>query len=378
MKPKVLIFVDWFAPGYRAGGPTTSNINIVDNLSEYIDFYIITSDTDYHATKPYDNIISNQWLSRSNCNIYYFSREALSFKKLLNVSKEAGCDIWYINGVYSKFFSIYPLLLRKIVNPKKAIVAARGMLSPHALSVKSNQKKIFLSFSKLLRLYDGVIFHGTNEEECKYIQDVISPKQACVAIPNLPRKIKVKAKVSCKENKIIKLVSFARVSSEKNTLYAISALKECKQKVSYHIYGQINSDEYWSKCLQETEKLPPHVKVEYKGATDPEMLEKLYDQYDALYLPTTGENFGHAILESLMCSRPVVISDRTPWRNLSSMGVGYDIPLNDATEFARVIDNMALKTKDEYDLYCTQAYEYACTICNDEETKLKYLSMLNS
>ena len=32
-KLKVLIFIDWFKPGYKAGGPTTSNVNIVDHLS---------------------------------------------------------------------------------------------------------------------------------------------------------------------------------------------------------------------------------------------------------------------------------------------------------------------------------------------------------
>lgn len=40
---KVLIFIDWFAPGYKAGGPITSNVNIVEHLSDKLDFYVITS-----------------------------------------------------------------------------------------------------------------------------------------------------------------------------------------------------------------------------------------------------------------------------------------------------------------------------------------------
>lgn len=35
---KVLIFIDWFAPGYKAGGPITSNVNIVEHLSDKLDF----------------------------------------------------------------------------------------------------------------------------------------------------------------------------------------------------------------------------------------------------------------------------------------------------------------------------------------------------
>lgn len=53
---KVLIFIDWFAPGYKAGGPITSNVNIVEHLSDKLDFYVITSSFDYHATAPYKNI----------------------------------------------------------------------------------------------------------------------------------------------------------------------------------------------------------------------------------------------------------------------------------------------------------------------------------
>ena len=36
MKQKVLIFIDWFAPGYKAGGPITSNVNIVDEMVNMI------------------------------------------------------------------------------------------------------------------------------------------------------------------------------------------------------------------------------------------------------------------------------------------------------------------------------------------------------
>ena len=53
---KVLIFIDWFAPGYKAGGPITSNVNIVEHLSDKLDFYVITSSFDYHATAPYKNL----------------------------------------------------------------------------------------------------------------------------------------------------------------------------------------------------------------------------------------------------------------------------------------------------------------------------------
>jgi glycosyltransferase involved in cell wall biosynthesis len=57
-----------------------------------------------------------------------------------------------------------------------------------------------------------------------------------------------------------------------------------------------------------------------------------------LFLPTTGENFGHAIFEALSCAVPVLISDTTPWRGLAAIRAGWDLPLQDPTAFAAVID----------------------------------------
>ena len=46
MKPKVLIFIDWYKPGFKAGGPIQSVSNIVSQLGKDYEFYIITRDTD--------------------------------------------------------------------------------------------------------------------------------------------------------------------------------------------------------------------------------------------------------------------------------------------------------------------------------------------
>ena len=31
----VLVFIDWFYPAYKAGGPITSCLNLIDNLKAY-------------------------------------------------------------------------------------------------------------------------------------------------------------------------------------------------------------------------------------------------------------------------------------------------------------------------------------------------------
>lgn len=372
MKPKVLIFIDWFTPGYKAGGPTTSNVNIVNHLSDDFDFWIITSDTDYHAESPYSDVVPNCWVDRGNCHVWYFSRSSLSFNAIAKVAEEVNASVWYINGIYSRFYSIFPLIIARIKNTPKTIVSARGMLSPHSFAIKGRLKRAFLGIEKSLGLYNRVIFHGTNETECEHIRAAISSKAACISIKNLPRKLELSFCVSGKSKGRIRLVSFARISSEKNTLYAIKALRNCRTSIEYDIYGQINSNEYWEECLSEIKKLPDNIKVNYMGSIDPSNLSRLYQNYDAMYLPTTGENFGHAILESFMNSRPVVISNKTPWRNLEHKGVGYDIELSMIDRFGGVIDLMANMSNEDYNDMCKRAYDFSKSACDSSATKKKY------
>lgn len=372
MKPRVLIFIDWFAPGYKAGGPTTSNVNIVDHLNQWFDFYIITSDTDYHAQHPYSDIIPDRWTDRGNCKVWYCSRQNTSLAALKRAAVEADCNVWYINGIYSRFFSMYPLLLRRILHPGKVIVSARGMLSPQAFTIKPMMKNIFISLMKFAGNYRGIVFHGTNEEECYNIRSKISPRVHCQAIENLPRKLNILFSPPSKQPNAVRLVSFARISPEKNTLYALQALRYCKAQVTYDIYGQINSESYWKDCQDMMAQLPANVQVNYRGSVEPSLMTELYRTYDALYLPTTGENFGHAILECFMNSRPAIISDTTPWRDLTAKGIGADLDLTSQRSFSEIIDKMADMSSEDFGKLCETSYRFATEFCNSNDNIGQY------
>lgn len=100
---KVLIFIDWFAPGYKAGGPITSNVNIVEHLSDKLDFYVITSSFDYHATAPYKNIQENKWVDWQGAKVMYINPSCLSWKVLKKAVEEVaamfGTSMVYIHGI---------------------------------------------------------------------------------------------------------------------------------------------------------------------------------------------------------------------------------------------------------------------------------------
>ncbi|MEM9024054.1 MAG: hypothetical protein AAGB22_09950, partial [Bacteroidota bacterium] len=60
-RPRVLLFADWFLPGYKAGGPIRSCANLIAQLQDSYEFLVVTRDTDYCETTPYPEVTSNAW-----------------------------------------------------------------------------------------------------------------------------------------------------------------------------------------------------------------------------------------------------------------------------------------------------------------------------
>jgi hypothetical protein len=58
-RPRVLVLLPTYLPGYLAGGPIRSIANMVDALGDEFEFRIVTSDRDHKARTPYDGSRSN-------------------------------------------------------------------------------------------------------------------------------------------------------------------------------------------------------------------------------------------------------------------------------------------------------------------------------
>ncbi|MBR8538360.1 glycosyltransferase [Carboxylicivirga sediminis] len=330
-RKKILIFIDWFLPGYKAGGPVRSMANMVAYLKEDYLFYIVTRNTDYTETIPYKTVNSNCWESFSeNVNVYYADeahQNKLTYKGILN---EVVPDIVYINGVYSWKFSILPLLVAKKASSAKVIVATRGMLAASAIDVKGGKKKLFLKLARMAGLYKRTIFHATNEKEKQDINRVLGQRLQVQVADNLPKKVLPEFNSIEKHQGELKLVSLARIAPEKNTLFALKKLSELgsfQGHISFDLYGQIYNEDYWHQCEDIICRLPENIRVEHKGTVDAELVGATIQKYHSLFMPTRGENFGHVILESLSAGRPVLISDQTPWRELQEVKAGWDVSL---------------------------------------------------
>jgi glycosyltransferase involved in cell wall biosynthesis len=364
-KPKILIFIDWYLPGYKAGGPIRSCANMVAALNQYYDFYIVTRDTDYLEIKPYDNVLSNEWNQlEDGSKVYYISKDKLSAQTLKKLIKGTDFDMTYINGIFSFFFSIYPLYILNTYD-KKIIVSSRGMFAASAIAIKSYKKQLFLFISKSFRLYRKCIFHVTNENEANDVKNVLGNQVKTVVAPNLSIKNDLVLFEKTKQVGELCLVSIARIAPEKNLLFALQVLQKVNNhQIKFDIYGPIYDEIYWNECLEVIKNLPKNIQVNYLGAIEPEKVKSIFDKAHFLFLPSRGENFGHIIQESIMANCPVIISNQTPWRNLSQQQLGWDLPL-EIEEFARVMNESALMNNEEYQLMVKANFQKASEILNE-------------
>ena len=85
-KDNILVFVRYYLPGYKAGGPVVSISEFIKKLNKYANFYVITSDRDFLDNNSYKNIKVNKWNSKFNVLINYVSNNYFDYIKVLLIT----------------------------------------------------------------------------------------------------------------------------------------------------------------------------------------------------------------------------------------------------------------------------------------------------
>lgn len=143
-------------------------------------------------------------------------------------------------------------------------------------------------------------------------------------------------------------MSLARIAEEKNTLYAIERLDGVKGQVRFDLYGTVYDEAYFERCKAAIARLPASVDVQWHGQLPQEEGAGVLSKSHALFMPSVGENFGHTMLEALSVGRPLLISDRTPWRDLQASQAGWDLPLEAPERFTAAIQQLVDMEQDSY------------------------------
>lgn len=377
-KRNILVFVDWFWPGYLAGGPVQSIVSLVNYLGSEFNFKILTTNCDLNSEVPYPSVASNTWVkSPLGCEVFYADPKTLNVESIKKIMQEIHFEKVYINSFFSKNFSIIPLqILNKDYKKVPVIFAPRGMLGDGALSIKKYKKKMFLLYSKLTGLHSNVIWHATSEQEELEIRKNFHPKKL-FRISNLPKKLNLDIRKT-KQRGELNLCFISRISEKKNLFFALQILEKIENsKIRYSIYGPLEDRIYWDKCEAVIKKLPANISAVYKGSIDPKDIEKVLAEEHMMFLPTLNENFGHSIVESLLCGCPVIISDQTPWKDVEVNGAGYAISLEDKQKFVYAIKKSAALNDGEFSIASKKAINYISNKIDLEAITNQYKTLFN-
>lgn len=371
-----MVFIDWFWPGYLAGGPVQSLVSLVGYLGEDFCFKIVTGDRDLNSSKPYAGIQPDTWIkSELGCEVYYASN--INTELLTTLIKKTSFDLVYINSFFSRYFSIIPLqILTRERITKPVVLAPRGMLGEGALALKKWKKKAFIIYSKLTGLHNKVIWHATSEQEKQEIRSLYDSNSITI-ISNLPKKL-TPVLDKHKEKGELNLCFVSRVSEKKNLLYALRVLKGIENgTIHYSIFGPLEDETYWRSCEEEIKALPGNIRCEYKGSIGPAEIEKTLAGQHFMFLPTMNENFGHSIVESLMCGCPVIISDQTPWKDLEENKAGYAIDLGNRAAFTKAINSALQMDQAEFSHWSSSANKYISRRINLKKITDEYKNLFN-
>ena len=376
---KILILNGQYAPGYKGGGPIQSCINMVENLYEYYDFYVLCADRDYKEKKAYNSVKINEWNDVGNAKVFYMSPQWQSIKGFSRIINQIDYDILYLNGFFSPIFTIRPLILRKLKKiPKKTVILTPRGDFTGGCENKKIKKNIYIFLVKLLGIYNNLLWHATSEIEDKDIKKKF-PQANSFMVPNLPIKF-VSEKMTIRKNPgELKLVFISRIFPKKNIKYALNILKQIKNGiVSFDIYGPLEDKSYWLECTNLIKNMPDNVKVNYCGEIVHNDVAKTFRNYHAFFFPTLGENYGHVIVEAMMNNCLCILSKNvTPWEDyIEALNMGAH--LDEPDKFVEIINYLVFIDSTQMDKLLKYTTSYILKKTELSEIKLQFTNILNN
>ncbi len=332
----ILAFVNSYLPGYKAGGPLQSVANLTERLGESFQFKIVTADRDYGDSKPYPSVRPGEWQRVGRAQVLYLPPKDHSPWNLRRVMNGTQYDLLYLNSLFSPTFTLLPLLLWQtgLTRDMACVIAPRGELSPGALGIKNVRKRLFLRTAQALNVYKDVLWQasgfGEQADIRRWFRGDATGQNPVVVAPDLPFRGDLQenaTKRRAKQRGRLRLLFASRISPKKNLIGALRCLQGLRGVVDFDICGPVDDVGYWLTCRKFIADLPANIVVNYQGPIPHDQVVQEMAQHDLFFLPTLGENFGHAIVEALWAGCPVLISDQTPWRDLESAGAGWDLPV---------------------------------------------------
>jgi glycosyltransferase involved in cell wall biosynthesis len=360
-KPRILVLVAYYLPGFRSGGPLQSISSLVEALGEELDFSIVTSDRDKGDVSAYPGITPGRWTAVGKGRVLYLPEKSLGGSALFRILESEKADVLYVNSFFASRFSILPLLARAwgARGQGTVVLAPRGEFSPSALKIRPFRKQAYIGLAKRLGIYRDVIWHASSTYEEADIRRIFGEGSTVrVALPLSSPDTAPPVARAVKTPGSLKVAFLSRIVPKKNLVGALRMIAAVSGNVEFNIFGPAEDAVYWRECEAEMEKLPGNVKVRFLSEIRHEKVGETLGDHHVFLFPTLGENYGHVIHEALSAGCIAVISDRTPWRGLQQNGAGWDLSLAKPELFVSALERCIAMTDLEFRRASVNAREF--------------------
>ena len=370
-KPKILVLLGCYLPGFRSGGPVRTISCMVEALAPRFDFHIVTLNHDSGSTEIYDSVRTGAWNQVGNAQVYYIPKWSLSLVRSL--ARGLSPDLVYLNGFFATS-SIHGLLARKLgmLTSAPVVLATRGDLAGGALGLKTPKKRAFMSVAYWFGLYRDLYWHASSEREksemLSQLQSFGVTSDRIQVAPDLGSGYApASSERPAKRPGAVRFVTLSRITRMKNLPFTLELLSELQGEVSLDIFGPVEDRNLWSECQSRIATLPPNVTVVHHGAVAPERVLEVMSQRHFFSLPTLGENYGHFIIEAASSGCPVVISDRTQCTGLEQKNSGWDISLEDRAQWKSVLQRCIDMSSEQYESMAESASRFGQAVMSSPE-----------
>ncbi len=381
----IILLTGPYLPGKKYGGPVKSILNLVTALKDNFTFKIVTNDRDLGDANQYSDVNISEWNDVNGVSVFYNPKKGC-FWNLLKIVKSERYNLIYCSSFFAKPSVILQLLKYLGIVKTNLIVAPRGEFESAALGVKSIKKGCFLFLYKLLRTQNKMIYTCTSDQDKKNIVKTLGQDIKIFVAGNIPDRKKLDNIEKSKDPKTLRIATLSRICHIKNIKYSIELIDEISRtqtnynKLDFHIFGHIQDNNYYDECkalADEINKRDSRNEIKFKGSIGYDDVVSTLSHYHIFLFPSKSENYGHVIHEALLAGCPVVVSDKTPWRDLEKKGIGFDIPLNNTKLFVDKIVYFLDLNDTEYKTKSEKALIYGKEITNDEKTIIQNVELIN-
>lgn len=343
-KQAITIVSRYFAPAFKAGGPSRSLGVLFDRLSDRYVFSVCCLDRDSRDHAPFKNAVECE-NGRGPDNVQRLSPGVSACSGIARIVWRNTTGLLYLNSFFDPVFAIWPMLIVRCLGRQgqPVLLAPRGELAAGALRQKAFKKRIYLAVARVLGLYRNCWWHASGDQERRDILAAfpgMEPRRIFTAsnMIDRPGESVSREERPAKQPGRVRAVFVGRITPVKNLMDAIRFVGGM-EGVSLDIIGPVSDEAYWEQCRKEIARFPKS-DIRHVGPVPHDRMRSMLGQFDLLLAPSEAESFGHVIVEALQAGCPVLVSDRTPWKGLEGEQAGWVLPLGVPDEWVRIIETV--------------------------------------